>query len=58
MYLNEIKIIIDMSLTLRGLNIFVHEVRNTQNAEEEAARVDKEVKKIRTKFLSKSNLSG
>lgn len=47
-----------MSLTLRGLNIFVHEVRNTQNAEDEAARVDKEIKKIRTKFLSKTNLSG
>ena len=47
-----------MSLTLKGLNIFVHEVRNTQNAEEEAARVDKEVKKVRTKFLSKTNLSG
>lgn len=47
-----------MSLTLRGLNIFVHEVRNTQNHEEEALRVDKEVKKVRSKFLSKSNLSG
>ena len=47
-----------MSLTLRGLNIFVHEIRNTQNYEEEALRVDKEVKKIRSKFLSKGSLSG
>ena len=47
-----------MSLNMKGLNLFIQDIRKCTSPEEESQRVDKELKKIRAKFLSKTNLSG
>ena len=39
---------------MRGLNIFIQDVRNAPNKEAEQARVDKELANIRNKFKNKS----
>lgn len=43
---------------MRGLNMFVQEVRKCENPSDEAVIVDKELKKIRQKFMTKKNMSG
>jgi AP-2 complex subunit alpha len=35
---------------MRGLSVFISDVRNCQNKEQERARVDKELANIRTRF--------
>lgn len=47
-----------MSLNMKGLNMFIQEVRKCENPSDEAEKVDKEIKKIRQKFLNKKNMSG
>jgi AP-2 complex subunit alpha len=45
--------------TIRGLQVFIADVRACQNREQETKRVDKELAKIRKKFSSdKGSLSG
>ncbi|KAH7668349.1 Adaptor protein complex AP-2 alpha subunit protein [Dioscorea alata] len=47
-----------MSLSgMRGLSMFISDVRNCQNKEQERLRVDKELGNIRTKFKNEKNLS-
>lgn len=47
-----------MSLNMRGLNMFIQEVRKCENPSDEAVIVDKELKKIRQKFMTKKTMSG
>ena len=47
-----------MALNMKGLNLFIQDIRKCASPEEESQRVDKELKKIRSKFLSKQNLAG
>lgn len=35
---------------MRGLSVFISDIRNCQNKEQERLRVDKELGKIRTRF--------
>ena len=46
-----------MSLSIRGLNIFISDIRNCQNKEAEQKRVETEKQKIRQKFAGKTALS-
>ncbi|KAL1323532.1 hypothetical protein HN51_033839 [Arachis hypogaea] len=41
---------------MRGLSVFISDVRNCQNKEQERLRVDKELGKIRTRFKSEKGL--
>lgn len=43
---------------MRGLNVFIQEVRKCENPSDEALVVDKELKKIRQKFLTKKSMKG
>lgn len=45
-------------LSIRGLNIFISDIRNCPNKEAEVKRIEIEKQKIRTKFADKSNISG
>ena len=47
-----------MSLNMRGLNMFIQDVRKCENPSDEIGIIDKEVKKIRQKFLTKKSMSG
>ncbi|GMH12652.1 hypothetical protein Nepgr_014493 [Nepenthes gracilis] len=42
---------------MRGLSVFISDVRNCQNKEQERLRVDKELGNIRTKFKNEKGLS-
>ncbi|XP_074573018.1 AP-2 complex subunit alpha-1-like [Curcuma longa] len=42
---------------MRGLSVFISDVRNCQNKEQERLRVDKELGKIRTRFKNEKGLS-
>ena len=43
--------------TMRGLTVFIADIRNCQNKETEKKRIDKEMANIRSKFLADNNLS-
>ena len=47
-----------MSLSIRGLNIFISDIRNCPNKEAETKRVEEEKQKIRQNFAGKKNLTG
>jgi AP-2 complex subunit alpha len=47
-----------MSLSIRGLNIFISDLRNCPNKEAEVKRVEIEKQKIRQKFAGKSTING
>ncbi|KAG0627347.1 hypothetical protein M758_2G193500 [Ceratodon purpureus] len=42
---------------MRGLSVFISDVRNCQNKEQEGVRVDKELANIRTRFKNEKGLS-
>jgi hypothetical protein len=42
---------------MRGLNIFIQDVRNAANKEVEQARVEKELANIRTKFKNSKTMT-
>ena len=43
---------------MRGLSVFIADIRSSANKEAERARVDKELANIRTKFKSEKQLTG
>ena len=47
-----------MALSIRGLNIFISDIRNCPNKEAETKRVEEEKQKIRQNFAGKKNLTG
>ena len=47
-----------MSLNMRGLNMFIQDVRKCENPSDEIDIIGKEVKKIRQKFLTVKKMSG
>lgn len=42
---------------MRGLSVFISDIRNCQNKEQERVRVDKELGNIRTRFKNEKVLS-
>ncbi|CAK0759184.1 hypothetical protein CVIRNUC_002678 [Coccomyxa viridis] len=44
-------------VNMRGLQVFIADIRNCQNKEQEKARVDKELGKIRKKFASNNTIT-
>ena len=42
---------------MRGLNIFIQDIRNATNKEVEQARVEKELANIRTKFKNSKTMT-
>ncbi|KAF4385623.1 hypothetical protein F8388_010179 [Cannabis sativa] len=42
---------------MRGLSVFISDIRNCQNKEQERLRVDKELGNVRTRFKNEKNLS-
>lgn len=48
----------DGSVTSAGVQVFISDIRNCSNKEQEQLRVDKELGKIRKKFASGNVLSG
>lgn len=48
----------DTSSTMKGLQVFIADIRNCATKEQEEARIDKELAKIRLKFTSTKLISG
>ncbi|KAG0448043.1 hypothetical protein HPP92_028038 [Vanilla planifolia] len=46
-----------MASTMRGLSVFISDIRNCQNKEQERLRVDKELGHIRTRFKNEKGLT-